>query len=293
MLRARQNRLGSSEMANDVPRLDHVVVDVRGRMEEALAAYGSLGFHLTERSRHSLGSFNHLAVFATDYLELLGLDEQAATARPEIASYPVGLNGLVFWAEDPDKLSAELKAAGLPALEPVSFSRPVRLAQATLDAKFRVVRFKPGSVSFGRVYFCHHFTPELVWRPEWRQHPNGATEIARVTIAVANPAASQRFFEAIFGPQVTRSAADGSRSFSAGRVEIELVTHEALLCKYADAAPDPAGRKEYMAALGLRTSSLAKTRAALAAGRIEPSERAGRILVPAKAAMNVALEFAE
>ena len=280
-------------MAKILPRLDHVVVDVRERLAEALAVYRKLGFHMTERSTHTMGSSNHLAVFETDYLELLGIDSKAAAARPEIASFPVGLNGLVFVADDPDRLYGELKASALPALEPNSFSRPVRLAGGLEEAKFRVVRLSPGAAPFGRVYFCHHFTPELVWRPEWRRHPNAATRIDRITIAVGDPAASQQFFEAIFGPQVTRSAEDGSRSFSAGACEIELMTHEAVRRKYGDAAPDPAGRKEYLAALGMRTGSRAKTQAALAAGRVERSETAGRILVPAKAAMNVALEFAE
>jgi catechol 2,3-dioxygenase-like lactoylglutathione lyase family enzyme len=114
-----------------------------------------------------------------------------------------------------------------------------------------------------------------------------------VVIAVDDPAASEQFFEAIFGPQPVRSSEDGGRSFAAGACEIELVTPEAVRERYADAAPDPAGRKAYMAALGLRTRALAETRAALAAGRIACRETAARILVPAKAAMNVALEFAE
>ena len=38
---------------------------------------------------------------------------------------------------------------------------------------FRTVRMQPGVVPAGRVYFCHHFTRHLVWRDEWRRHPNG------------------------------------------------------------------------------------------------------------------------
>jgi len=278
-------------MTKIAPRLDHVVVDVRERLAEACALYRALGFHMTERSTHTMGSSNHLAVFATDYLELLGLDPKAAAARPEIASYPVGLNGLVFLADDPDALYRELKAAAVPALEPNSFSRPVRLPGRTEDAKFRVVRLTPGAASFGRVYFCHHFTPELVWRPEWRAHPNGATHIARVTIAVADPAAALPFFKAIFGPRLKERIASGARRLACGTAEVELVAHDELKERYGDAAPDPAGRKQYMAALAFGTSALAKAKAALAAGRIEMREEAGRILVPARAAMNVALEF--
>ncbi len=281
-------------MAIAPPRLDHVVVDARGRLDEALAVYRALGFHMTALSRHSMGSSNHLAVFATDYLELLGLDGAASAARPEIARYPVGLNGLVFQADAPDKLYGELKALGLPADEPNSFSRPVVLPEGTEDARFRVMRFRPGSFSYGRVYFCHHFTPELVWRPEWCCHANGATHIARIVIAVGEPQAAGEALAAMFGAGAVSAGPGGSRRLAAGTAEVEFVTHAALAEKLGEAAPDPAGRADYMALLALRTTALPKAQAALAAGgitgvRVEP----WRILVPARAAMNVTLEFVE
>ena len=81
-------------MAALSPVLDHVVIDVRDRVDEAMRCFQSLGFQLTPRGRHTLGSVNHLAMFATDYLELLGFAGDAI--RPEIMRFPVGLNGLVF-----------------------------------------------------------------------------------------------------------------------------------------------------------------------------------------------------
>ena len=56
-----------------VPTLDHVVVNVRERMDDAAALYRRLGFALTPLGRHTLGSINHLAMFGTDYMELLGV----------------------------------------------------------------------------------------------------------------------------------------------------------------------------------------------------------------------------
>lgn len=277
-------------MVGMAPRLDHVVIDVRERLSEAASLYRRLGFHMTERSTHTMGSSNHLAVFESDYLELLGLDDKAAKARPEIAGYPIGLNGLVFLADDPDALFRELKAEGVAALEPTSFSRPVPLPGGSEDAKFRTLRLVPGTAPFGRVYFCHHFTPQLVWRKEWRAHPNGAKEIASVTIAVADPRASQRFLAQLFAPKLETSAANGVR-LKAGTAVVELVTLAELRARFGDAAPDPAGRKEYMAALAFRTGDLAKAKATLAKGGIEMSERRDRILVPARAAMNATLEF--
>jgi hypothetical protein len=82
-------------MALPSPVIDHVVIDVRDHIDEAMRCFASLGFLLTPRGRHTLGSVNHLAMFATDYLELLGFGEDGAT-RTELARFPRGFNGLVF-----------------------------------------------------------------------------------------------------------------------------------------------------------------------------------------------------
>ena len=166
-------------MAASPPILDHVVIDVRDRIDEAAQCFRSLGFQLTPRGRHTLGSLNHLAMFASDYLELLGFAGDGPV-RPEILRSPVGLNGLVFKTGDADLVHQEAIAAGLPVLPVQSFSRPVALEGGARDARFRTTRLDPAMVPMGRVYFCEHQTPELVWRPEWQTHPNGASEIARV-----------------------------------------------------------------------------------------------------------------
>lgn len=285
----------STFMAFPTPRLDHVVVDARDRMDEAVRVYRSLGFQLTERSRHTLGSVNHLAVFDSDYLELLGFEPEAGPVRPDIAAFPVGMNGLVFSTDQPDALWEELRARNVPVEDPQSFSRPVNFAGGvSRDAQFRVVRLSAGTASFGRVYFCHHLTPELVWRPEWRQHPNGALGVARIVIAARDPAASAEILSRMFGPDFVQAGADGTWTLAAGTVQVVLVTPQALSQRLGDAAPDPAGRADYMAAVTIRTASLLQAARALEAGgvrraRIEPH----RILIPAADAMNVAIEFVE
>jgi len=54
-----------------VPTLDHVVINVRDRIDEGADTFRRLGFTLTPRGYHTLGSMNHLAMFGTDYLELI------------------------------------------------------------------------------------------------------------------------------------------------------------------------------------------------------------------------------
>ena len=125
------------------PVLDHVVIDVRDRMDEAARIFEALGFTLTPRGYHTLGSMNHLMMFGTDYLELLGFGTGGA-ARPELAPFPVGLNGLVFKTADADAVHAHAAGAGLPILPVQSFSRPVDLGGDKHDARFRTTRLDPG-----------------------------------------------------------------------------------------------------------------------------------------------------
>src|SRR3954463_849804 len=105
-------------------------------MDEAARIFTGLGFRLTPRGHHTLGSMNHLMMFATDYLELLGFGEGGAS-RPELAPFPVGLNGLVFKPADADEVHAHAAAVGLPILLVQSFSRPVELDGKRQDARFR------------------------------------------------------------------------------------------------------------------------------------------------------------
>ena len=270
------------------PVLDHVVIDVRDRMDEAARTFAALGFELTPRGHHTLGSMNHLAMFATDYLELLGFGE-AGASRPELAPFPIGLNGLVFKTDDADVVHAHALAAGLPILPVHAFSRPVELGGAQQDARFRTTRLDPAKIAMGRVYFCEHRTPELVWRPEWQVHPNGARAISRVIVATENPRRTVSLFRTLFGPEAVAEHGGGC-VVPAGAAQVELRTPGAIAEAFGDAAADPAGRAEYLAAIELTVSSLTETAERL---RRVPDVRIEqrRVVVPAGAAFNTTLAF--
>ncbi|MDP7241323.1 MAG: VOC family protein, partial [Rhodospirillales bacterium] len=93
--------------------LDHAVINVEFEMDRAVPMFEGLGFTVTPRGYHSLGSINHLMIFGTDYLELIGLPAAIEKPRPEIANSPLGINGLVFKAEDVDATYAHLDGLGL------------------------------------------------------------------------------------------------------------------------------------------------------------------------------------
>jgi hypothetical protein len=273
------------------PTLDHIVIDARDRLDMAAEQFAALGFRLTPRGHHTLGSSNHLAMFATDYLELLGFGADGAV-RAEVQSFPIGLNGLVFKTFDAEASYRQALAAGLPIRPVQSFSRPVVLAGESRDARFRTTRLDAAQVPMGRVYFCEHLTPDLVWREEWQAHPNGARAIARIVVATPDPARTAALFRALFGPAATVAAPDGRVTVAAGAARVELATPAAVADEFGVAAALPAGRREYLAAAEFAVASLCETRRRLRpiAG-VLAEER--RVVVPAAAAFNATLAFRE
>jgi len=274
-----------------IPAIDHVVINTRDRLEEAAATFHRLGFSLTPRGHHTLGSINNLAMLGTDYVELLGVPPSEA-GRTDVLDWPAGLNGLVFKTFDSDGAFAALGAAGVPVLPPQAFSRPVEMPGGTRDAAFRTVRLERDAVAAGRVFFCHHLTPELVWHDPWRRHPNGALGIRRAVVCAAEPAMLGGLFARMFGDEHVRQIADGCR-LSAGLASIDVVTPAALDAEFGADAPDAAGRGQFMAALTLRTLSLDRVSRALRDGCVAATQDKSGITVAAAAACGVTLEFQE
>jgi catechol 2,3-dioxygenase-like lactoylglutathione lyase family enzyme len=273
--------------------LDHVVINARDEMDHAADVYRRLGFTLTERGYHSLGSMNHLAMFGTDYLELIAVPKNATSGRLDLLNYAFGLNGLVFGSEDSAVTYAELQKVGAPFDAPVEFTRPVKYAGGEGDARFRTVRMKPGHMAYGRVYFCHHFTRDLVWRDEWRHHANGTVAVARAIIVEPDPAKAAKLYADMFGPEAIHDIA-GGKSLTVGNSRYDIVTEAALKAELGDAVPKAEGRPAYMAGLTFRTTSVDKAAKALAAGKIDRAVRkGGRLVVPADQAINTVLEFIE
>jgi hypothetical protein len=273
-----------------VPTLDHVVVNVRDRLDDAAETYRRLGFTLTPRGYHTLGSMNHLAMFGTDYLELIAV-KPGDNSREEILASPFGLDGLVFGTEDAAVTYEALRRNEVPIDPPQQFSRPVRAGGTTRDAVFRTTRLQRSATPAGRLYFCQHLTRDLVWRDEWRHHANGAVGVARAVIAAEEPEILGGLFARMFGPNTVRATDDGC-SLILGLSRFDVVHPGALWEMFGGAAPDSRGRRDYMAALTFRTLSLDAAETALEVGGVRGVDRIGTsVLVPAAEAFGVTIEF--
>lgn len=272
-----------------LPTWDHVVINAQDRLDEAADAYRRLGFELTPRGYHSMGSANHLTIFGTDYLEIVGVPPANRDRQQDLLNSPIGLNGLVFGTDVSHDVETAAQAAGVALLPSRQFTRPVELSDGTReDASFRIVPLD--DIAYGRVYFCHHFTRHLVWRNEWRHHPNGVIGVARAVIVSDAPDETMAPYRRLFGDDLVR-AVPGGFSLAVGLGQLDIVSHAEAAAQFGDALPDPLGRRTFMAALTLRTGSLRRAMAAIgSAARSGPGDS---LIVPADLAFGAALAFVE
>lgn len=242
---------------------DHAVISVRDQIDAAAARFSALGFRVTPRGFHTLGSVNHLIVFGTTYVELLGFPADNPSIRADLRDAPLGLNGLVFRSDDATKTREETLARHAPMSEAQQFSRPVDLADDWQhastdmsnwpDAIFRTVRAAATFNPSGRLYFCQHLTPQLVWRDPWRAHPNGVVEIESIRVFATNLAETAAKYRQLLGAAAVTGNDTGKKvTVSAPPLRIEL--------RAADI--------DRMQGLRLRVSDLEKTIRALELGAV-------------------------
>ncbi len=240
---------------SELAQLDHTVINVHYDMDAAAARYADMGFHLTERGYHTLGSINHLMMFGTDYVELIGLPAgDAAPGRADIAQAPKGINGLVFKTSDVDATHAHLQAIGFAGDPPKAFSRPVTVSDGTFDAKFRTVHVRSDVFPGGRVYFCEHGTPDLVWRPEWQSHANGALAMPEFVVAAREPEAQAEAFAKLLEVDMTGGNGDCRVAYREGHLSI--LSPAVYRARYGDLACEMGDRAEIFGALVIRSASL-------------------------------------
>jgi hypothetical protein len=271
------------------PKWDHFVVNARLDLAAAGATFEALGFHLTPPSTNSFGATNRLAVFGDDYLELLGVGDAAAPQSAGLLALPRGLVGLVFGAHSAAAAAQAVAGAGGSAVAVQEFSRPVRVGEGEAEAAFRIAPLPASVAPFGWACFCEHRTPELVWRDEWRAHPNGALAIAAAVIVSARPDETAAGFRDVFGPPAVRPREGGWR-LSSGLGDLEVLTPKAAAAAFGSALPDAQGRAVYMAALQIRTRSLAQAREAI---RAPVTMTRSNLRIDADAAFGLAIEFIE
>lgn len=274
------------------PQLDHVVINVAEQLNQAEQQFRRLGFHLTPRGHHSLGSSNHLAIFGENYLELLGYEPGNAHTRKDLWQAPLGLTGLVWKTQNSSAVYEHLQQQNIAGSAPAEFFRPVALNDGTSpNARFRTVPLATGRVPNGRSFFCHHLTPELVWRNEWQNHPNAVADITGFVISAANPQDAAKVYGELFGAAALEIRPQ-EVTLRAGRATIRFVTPEQATAEFG-IVPEGENGSARMVGLEFATRSLEAVRNSLRVGEITFRDDVDLVSVRAADGLGVALKFSE
>lgn len=280
-------------MRDSLEGIDHVVIAVRD-LDHARDTYSRMGFSLTPRGFHTLGSQNHCAMFDEDYLELLAVPRPHPVNQYfiEFLARAEGLAAVSMASNDAHDLHRSFGADGIPADEPVEFSRPVESDTGTRDARFRVAQLAPEATPGCRSFVCQHLTRELVWRSDRGRHPLGVVGVAGITVlagSAAQAAGVAAAYSRVWGSPVVER--DATFDIAAGAATITVTTVDALHRRDPD-FPLPARAAPLVGVLTLRTLDRDQAERVLRDGGFAPKRMDdGALAIDAARAHGVTLVF--
>lgn len=276
-------------MTLSVTGIDHFVIRVAD-LDAGEKLFKELGFTLTPRGFHvGRGSANHTAPLAGgNYFELIYLPPGADQPFPERREGPVAL---ALAPSDSRTVHAELTALGYQVEAPRDLARPVRLPDGTRDARFVNVTFPPIAPQAVGFFACQHLTRDLVWRPKWEGHANGADRVTGVIVVHPSPADLRAAYVKLYGDAAVRLDHDGL-IVTLGDDTISLLAPEAFKSRFLT-VPIPADLSEgWFAGATLRVRSLDKVAEILSqAGVAAARAPSGALVLAPSDAANTLLEF--
>ncbi|TSA11078.1 MAG: VOC family protein [Betaproteobacteria bacterium] len=277
-------------MRKHIKGIDHVVVAARD-LDSTQDTFKRMGFTLTPRGYHTLGSQNHCVMFGHDYFELQMVPQRLPGREYyyDFARIGDGLAAIALKTDNARGAFGELAAAAFAPTEPVDFSRPVQLAEGTKTASFRITQLGLEQTPGGQIFLCQHFARDVVWRPEYQSHANTATGLAALAIISPDVAVTAAAYERLF--DVKAKAIREGLLINTGDTPIAVVSEEAL-AKKLPGVWISARHQPCMAALFIRVRNRDMAERTLRAGGLHPTRVPdGSIAVGAAEAHGVAIIF--
>jgi catechol 2,3-dioxygenase-like lactoylglutathione lyase family enzyme len=271
--------------ANPLSGIDHTLIGVRD-LEAARDTWRHLGFSVTPRGRHiGWGTGNYCIMFRDDYVELLGIIDPAQFLNrldTLLETRGEGLLGLAFAAAMSSDVHAAFPGATQP---PKDLGRLLELPEGDVTPRFSLVHFNAEATPGLATFSCTHLTPEMLRRPEWLDHPNGAIGLDGVTVAAAEPAVLAPAYAALFDAPAVQSGQ--------GRLEVKVGPHTLRFL-----SPDRLTRRYRglggASVITIRCRDLEATRAFLTGQGIPLVAAAGaRLVIAPEHATGTVLEFVE
>ena len=285
--------------------LDHVVA-VSGDLGLTAAAWARAGFRPTPLARHPWGTENRLIQLDGAFVELLGIGadatipEASATTfsfgaynRDFLAAHGDGLSMLVLESKDADTDRAAFAAAGLRTYDPFGFER----IAVSPEGEERRVGFDLTFTGFAGAtaepdmgfFTCRQRFPENFWRPEYRDHPNGAVALAAVVLVAPDPSDFHAGLAAFAGVRAFHASSYGLE-IATPRGTIEVLTPTAYRWRHGDAALPDDPTTLVFRGLRFAVADLGRAAEVVRAGGHAITEHAGGFVVADIAGASLAFE---
>jgi catechol 2,3-dioxygenase-like lactoylglutathione lyase family enzyme len=294
-----------------IDRFDHAAIAVRD-LSAAVNRYRRLGFDIRLGGRHiGHGSHNAIIRFGLDYLELLALADEAEAQEsvlngpslPDfLAKHEGGLVGFALATREIDQIAERFGHSGVTGFTGLTPVGPIAMQRQRPDGTNLAWRLLlPGGVIWRRPwpFLIEWDTPDsqrLAWEPP-TTHPNGATGISSIAVAVASLETASSIYQDQLGlPPQER---DEVPALAARRVTFRVgACAIQLLAPAADEGPLPRELREAgegPIALTLSVTDLEQTRRVLSEAGAAPEplpDNAGALTIVPEQADGARLVFA-
>ena len=275
-------------MSGGITGIDHALIGVSD-LEAAHAAWTRLGFTLSPRGRHiGWGTANYCIMFPEDYVELLGIldPKQFTNNLDRFLEGGEGLLGIAFSCIDAPATAEALRERGVEAEDPKDLKRILEGDAGEELPEFQLVHLPADATPGVSSFVVSHLTPEIVWKPDWLEHPNGATGIETFTIAVDEPGRLMPAYAKLFGDNAV--AVENLRlTVETGGARLIFLAAESA----EDVAPLPERGTPCGLAMAVRVSDLGRARGIVEQNGVAFEDRGEVLRVAPEEANGLALEF--
>jgi catechol 2,3-dioxygenase-like lactoylglutathione lyase family enzyme len=187
----------------------------------------------------ALGQSSCHAVFDGGYVELTAVDP--GMTRHHLDPWRRrgdGLWILAFGTDDAAVARGRAAAAGLPVTPVMEASRAIDYGARHGEARFRWFMLDPAQSPEALVCTVEHRTPDLVFQPEVRRHPNGARALRALMVVVPDLQAAADRYARWLGQRPL--ADDTGCTFGTAQDCLELRTPAAFAAHYPGTPAAPA-----------------------------------------------------
>jgi hypothetical protein len=273
--------------------IDHILLAVRD-LDAARMGWTRLGFSLSPRGKHlGRGTGNYCVMFPNDYIELFGIIG-SERVNPEYTAFLAAREGAMklAWATaDSDAAAVALRVHGFHPDMPRDLGRQLELPEGTVVPRFKIVALPAGETPALSSFLCEQLTPDLMRRPEWLAHANGAIGLRGVTIVVDDTVPLLDCYEHLFGLANVHTT-DDVLAVRVGRHRILFAGAEDFAAMHPEIELDERAKPPFIALMTLTVDNIETTADYLTTWQVAYDAAAdGTLIVQANEANGVALEF--